>query len=237
MKTVIRYETTGEETEVIGNHYVVQDHESGTALPTVALEIVDELRNGPAVGLNNDTVTATMTSTGSDLFAGSVNLPLYGGTGEFSSIAGQQRSGNYGVTITFSEESLETVTIIVEIKPCSIGEASAANGTICEPCNGLTYNFLPEGNDGCQPCPEDGRCDNAVIRPKEGYWHPFPCSIRIQKCLTKWACEFDGREHLLHELGTKLSSCNMSEQVEADYKHNQCRQVTQDLVLIFYMFF
>ena len=225
VKKVIRYEDRDFEEEVEGNRYFVRNHVSGTQIPSLYVEAVDALGQGPASGAGNDTVLATMVSP-EKLFSGSIGVRLDEGVGNFSGVAGYREAGFYNVRVNFSEESIPSFTIVVEIRGCLIGEVVAANGTICQPCNGNNYNFFPDRADpGCQSCPENADCDTAVILPDAGYWHRTPCSNHIQECLTKEACDEKNRTNDLREHAAIVEKCQFSEPFILSYAEAQCREV------------
>ena len=225
VQKMIRFEERDVNEDVEGNQYVVQNHHSGTQIPSLYLQVVDELDQGPATGAGNETIEAIMWSP-DRLFSGSVNIQLEDGIGNFSGIAGYREAGYYRVRVDFSEESIPSFTLIVQIRPCMIGEAAAANGTICQPCNGDTYNFHPDDPEpGCVPCPDHANCDSVVIRPEHNYWHQTPCSRHIQECLTRRACDARDRDDTLTELGLMVEDCDLSEEFIYNYTDAECAEV------------
>ena len=225
VKKVIRYEDRDFEEEVEGNRYVVRNHVSGTQIPSLYIEVVDALGQGPASGAGNDTVVATMASP-DRLFSGAIGVRLDEGSGNFSGVAGYREAGFYDVRVDFSERSIPSFTIVVEIRGCSIGEAATANGTFCQPCNGNTYNFFPDRADpGCKSCPDNADCDTVFILPDPGYWHQTPCSVHIQECLTKRACDERQRAENLRQLADAVEECQFSEPFIQSYADAQCRKV------------
>lgn len=205
-------------------YYFVANHASGSALPTVYLEVVDWLGQGPAIGVLSDNISATMSSP-EDFFDGSVTVLLEDGHGNISGVTGFQPPGHYNVVVSFSEESLKPLVIEVQIRGCRIGEAAAASGSICEPCNGETYNFFPEDGMNCQPCHKDGNCVETFIRPNKGHWHQSPCSDHIQRCLTNKECDFEGRDEKLAEMMKSYENCNFDERFITSYNEAQCAVV------------
>ena len=225
VRKVLRFEQREEDLEVEGNVYFLQDHLSGTQIPSLFLTVVDELGQGPAAGAGNETIEATMWSP-DRLFTGALRIQLEEGAGNFSGIAGYREAGFYDVRVDFSEGSIPSFTIRVEVRSCRIGEAVAAGGTICQQCNGDTYNFFPDQLEpGCLPCPEDAKCDTAVIRPSKGHWHSSPCSRHIQECLTTQACDDAGRDERLREIGTTVEDCNLTPEFIENYTSAECKEV------------
>ena len=221
----IRYEDTNVEEEIEGNRYVVRNHVSGTQIPRLSLETVDALGQGPAPGTDNATIVATMSSP-DGLFTGFVSVRMDDGVGRFSGVAGYREAGFYRVRVDFSERSIPSFTIVVEIRGCVIGEAIVANGTVCQPCIGDTYNFFPETSDiGCASCPENANCDGVFILPDDGYWHQTPCSDNIQECLTKRACDADNRKEDMRRLQDSVEECHFTEAYVRSYVDSECRKV------------
>ena len=215
----------GNHTVINGTSYVVRNQASRSLLPTITLEVTDEFGQGPAVVVDNITIQATMMSP-DNFFTGSVAIFLEGGVGNFSNIIGFQQPGRYTLNITFSEESIEAFIIIVEIRDCTIGETTAANGSFCQSCSPGTYNFLLEPASTCLPCHKDSICNTHFIRPRKGHWHQFPCSNQIQRCMTNRACDFDDRDEKLAELTTEMLNCTFDQQFITEYTQAQCRKVS-----------
>ena len=216
----------GHETRIVTNDdHVIPSHKSGTLLPVITLRVQDGFGQGPAISVNNDTVEATMISP-DDFFTGSVKIALKNGKGKFNGVAGFQAPGKYRICIQFNDDALRTFHISVQVRRCKIGETTAANGMFCQPCNGASFNFFPDENTGCLACPSDGNCDTNVIRPNKAHWHQSPCSTRIQRCLSRRACDFPERSQRLMLLGKDLVNCEFSDTFLESYSDAQCRKVS-----------
>ena len=223
----IHKEITDEETGVLrlvnGNDYTIHSHRSGKPIPVISLTSVDELGQGPAVGENNKDIEAVMSSA-DGFFVGSVRKPL-GVEGGNLTANGFVQPGMYTVQIEFEGADLKSFKISVEVKPCDIGEVTSRNGTLCVSCNAVSFNFSPEEDLECHPCPENGDCSSQVILPNKGYWHRTPCSERIQRCLAIEVCDSDSRENALAELTQDVQTCQFDDQYLQDYIEAQCREV------------
>eukprot|EP00210_Caulerpa_lentillifera_P004180 g3986.t1 len=210
--------------EIPGNHYMLKNHQSGTPLPIINLEAADEYNQGPALVQGNEVLRAEMTSP-DRLFDGIFIVAMENSRGSFQGITGFKEPGTYNIQIEFSEGGMPTLIIAVEIRHCVIGESRAANGTLCEPCSGATYNFYPRSKDKtCIPCPENAKCDSVAIQPKEGFWHQTPCSIHIQECLSETACKYQNREDSLIQLGSKIQDCEFDDDFVGKYSKAVCRK-------------
>ena len=224
----IQKEIANEETKdlesVKGSHYTIHNHRSGNPIPKIALTLVDELGQGPAVGQNNKDIEAVMSSPDGFL-DGTVREPL-GIKGANLNATSFVRPGNCNVLIQFEGANLERFEITVEVRPCDIGEVASGNGTFCESCNAVSYNFYPEEDSECHPCPENGDCSSRVILPNRGYWHQTPCSEHIQRCLATEACDSDNREDALAELTQDVQTCQFDDQYLQTYTETQCREVS-----------
>ena len=223
MRKEIADEQTGLPRSVNGNNYTIHNHRSGKPIPVISLTLVDELGQGPVVGENNETIKAVMSSP-DGFFTGSVSRPLGIESANFNA-TGFVKPGVYKVKIEFEGTDLESFEITVEVKPCEMGEVPSGNGTFCESCNAVSFNFSPEEDLECHPCPENGDCSSQVILPNKGYWHRTPCSERVQRCLTTEACDSDNREDELAELTQDVESCDFNEQYLQNYTEAQCREV------------
>lgn len=218
-------EQANETIEIMGQRYIVHDHQSGFPIPDISIELLDAFGQGPVSALHNQTINATMWSP-DRLFCCPEVVEMRDGRANFSGVYGFTPTGVYEVRIDFSDDRLLSLVLLVEIRGCSIGQVVTANGTFCQPCSDSTYNFLPQqAQPGCVPCPDDGICDNRAIRPENGYWHQTPCSRHIQECLTERACDQPGRDEGLQIFGANLNSCNFSEELIRTYMDAQCREV------------
>ena len=218
------FQQTNESVSVDGDHHTIRSHASGTPLPTIVFRSLTQLGQPSSLGLNRGVILAKTES--GDFFSGNLQVDLHNGTGNFSSIVGFHTPGSYELRIAFSEDYLPDFVVTVEIRDCRIGESVTAGGSFCRPCSGATYSFLPDREDlGCLPCPENGRCNTSTIQPLPGYWHPWPCSSHLQKCLTEQACDFDQREERLYELTKDMDSCHVSDDLVVEYGDAQCHTV------------
>ena len=203
--------------------YTIRGHRSGKPIPAIVLTPIDELGQHPAVGAD-DMETVAVISSPDGFFAGSMSVPL--DTAAVStSPSGFVQPGNYTVSIRFEGGNVEGFNITVEVKGCSMGEVPSGNGTFCEPCTSSTYSFHPDEDVHCHPCPENAKCETAVILPNSGYWHKTPCSQRIQRCLTPDACESDLRDQALKEMTTDVEHCDFEEAFIQNYTDVECREV------------
>ena len=211
------------------NHYTIRRHKSGRPI-LIAFTPVDDLEQSPAVGMDNNNIEA-VTFSPDGFFVGSVRVPL-NAAGVNISTTGFVQPDEYTVQIDFEGADLESLEITVEVQKCEIGEVPSANGTFCEPCSDATFSFFPEEDLECHPCPENGRCNTSTIQPMPGYWHPWPCSSHLQKCLTEQACDFDQREKQLYELTKDMESCHMSDDLVVEYGDAQCGTVWLPLLYL-----
>ena len=222
VRKTIRFED-GDRTEtVLQSQYTLSNHTSGRAIPTIDIEVLDALEQGPAIGVTEDTVQAIMHSP-DEFFNGQILVSLLGGRGTFTGVTGYRRPGRYKILIEFSEMALEDFELEIDVRECSFGEEAAANGLLCKQCSGKTYNFVP--GERCKECPEGGICTLRFIRPEKGYWHRTPCSRHVQRCLTQRACEFGRRDEDLIDFVEEIESCEFDENDAIDYEAVQCRKV------------
>ena len=224
----VRKEIVDEQMEALslvsGSNYTVHKHRSGEPIPLIVLTAVDELGQGPAVGENSEDVEAVMSSPDGFL-AGSVRKTL-GMEGTTFSATGFVQPGNYRVLIEFEGADLERFEITVEVKPCDIGEVPSGNGTFCESCNAVSFNFSPENDAECRPCPENGDCSSQIILPNDEYWHASPCSKNVSKCLSADACHNKKRVEKLEQLTRDISNCNISSKEIEEYQQAQCEEAS-----------
>ena len=222
VRKTIRFEDGDRTQTVLQSQYTLSNHTSGRAVPTIDVEVLDALEQGPAIGVAKDTVQAIMRSP-DEFFNGQILVPLIGGRGTFTGVTGYRRPGRYKILIEFSETSLEDFELEIDVRECSFGEEAAANGLLCKQCSGKTYNFAP--GERCKECPEGGICTTRFIRPDKGYWHRTPCSRHLQRCLTQRACDFGNRDDDLIDYVEAIESCDIDTNDVADYEAVQCRKV------------
>ena len=207
-----------------GTRLNVEDHRSGEALPGIRLTVVDGFGQGPAVGANETTVTAVMSSD-DRFFAGSIRVALHGGEATIDDVIGFHHHGQHNISIDFSEETIPALKMVVAVRDCSFGESSEADGTFCSICSETQFSFDPRGK--CRRCPDRGDCSSkTAIHPRPGYWHSCPCSQTIEECPVSEACDFEERKGQLAEITQGLDSCALDVTFLAQYRAAQCREAS-----------
>ena len=229
-KIIVEY--GGEKTEVLsGEGYEVPDYVGGDQLPTVTVELLDGLKQGPAAADSYDGRMSATLSTSEGFQVGDVSLPVSGRRAFLPSMVGFGLPGTYNMTIRFildiavDEELIDPFTITVHVRNCTIGEVPVGETKICNNCSTSAYNFDPEAEE-CQSCPEHGDCTTRVIIPNAGYWHASPCSVNIARCLTSYACNFDNRLEKLANLTRNMKNCTIDATTIEEYQHEQCAQAS-----------
>ena len=224
-KMTVEYE--GKETEVLsGEGYEVPDYVGGSQLPTMAVEFLDELKQGPATVNTHHGISAVL-STSEGFQVGNVSLPARGRKASFPGMIGFGLPGIYNMSIRFIQDNSRDVTdidpliITVHVRNCTIGEVPVGKTKICNNCSTSAYNFDPEAEE-CQPCPKNGNCTTRVVIPNAGYWHATPCSVNISRCLTSYACKFDNRLERLTNLTRNMKNCTVNTTTIEEYQQKQC---------------
>eukprot|EP00210_Caulerpa_lentillifera_P000204 g199.t1 len=202
------------------NELVLENIRGGDQLPNITLLSVDEFGNGPASLLRGILVANLSSEDG--FFPGMIPLPLLNGTGVFSGIAGFVRPGIYHLRISFNSEDVHEIEIEVQVRQCVIDEQRTLDFILCEACDSQSYNFEPNGNEGCRICPDHGNCSGTFIVPETGYWHSSPCSDQIQECLNKAACKSNERRESLLNLSTSFQNCSLASMELHQYRQHQC---------------
>ena len=142
----------------------------------------------------------------------------------FPDVVGYGIPGNYRTGGSFNEKAIKTVTLIVTVPSCVIGEITDDGTGFCSQCSSSTYSFNPLSHS-CRPCPENGICETNAITPKDGYWHWTPCSKNLQRCLTSHACKFKGRSETLKDMTRNITTCIFDDEQRDEYQQNQCAEV------------
>ena len=207
---------TGEKTPSV----IIKGYVSGEELPPVEVQLVDGLDQGPSKYSHGAKANMSFPET---FLIGSIIKPIQKGKASFSGIRGFVPPGNHSLSIAFIGAAVETIRIIVSVENCSIGQVVSSGG-LCANCSTTSYNFLLN-NDTCKPCPDNADCESRVILPEDGYWHKTPCSEKIQKCLTTYACEFEERSENLKKLTKDVKSCDLDQAFIEDYTQVQCTKV------------
>ena len=231
-KITVEYE--GETTEVLsGEVFVVRDYVGGNTLPKLTIELLDELKQGPAV-FGNANIHATL-STSEGFQVGDVTPSVNGQIADLPRMIGFGLPGTYNMTIKFVDRfgqegfsfigAIDPFTMTVHVRNCTIGEVPVGKTKICNNCSTSAYNFDPEAEE-CQPCPEHGDCTTRVIIPNAGYWHASPCSVNIARCLTSYACNFDNRLERLANLTRNMKNCTIDATTIEEYQQEQCAQAS-----------
>ena len=224
----LRAELTVEQTnktsiETRGEEYAIDRYRSGEELPSMIVRFVDGLGQGPA---RSHTIVKAVLSSADNFLHRPIELSMDDGVGNFSKIEGYVPSGSYLMTMSFTGTALfESLSIRVIVKACSIGEVLSKTRSLCVDCSSTSYNFHPEKDTSCAPCPERGNCENHVITPDDGYWHKTPCSRHLQRCLTSHACKFKGRSEELQKRTEDVEDCDLEEGWIAEYTQAQCAKV------------
>ena len=205
--------------------YRIRNYKSGSSLPAIEIEVRDDFHQGPAVGRNFRNITTTVSSP-DELFAGTQSLLLAEKRVTLQAV-GFAKAGVYTIDLDFDDDHVKKVEIEVEVQECIIGEVPSGNYTLCEQCSATTYSFDPTNDElGCQPCPANGNCESSVITPNDGYWHSSPCSVYIRRCLTSYACNFDGRTAMLQEKTQHMDRCELSPKEIEEYQKAQCAKAS-----------
>ena len=233
-KMTVEYK--GENTVVLpGEGFEVRDYVGGNQLPRLSMELLDELKQGPAtIDLLNERIFAEV-STSEGFQVGSSSLSVEGQTANFPLLIGFGLPGIYNMTIRFARHEcagdhnnsafVDPLTITVHVRNCTVGEMPVGETKICSNCSTSTYNFDPEAEE-CQPCPENGNCKTRVIVPNDGYWHASPCSVNITRCLTSYACKFDDRDERLTNLTRDMKNCRINATTVEEYQQTQCAEAS-----------
>ena len=204
-----------------GENCVVEGYRIGTDLPTATVELVDGLKQRPAI--NYCPVNASMSSASNKFLLGSIVRPMENGSFTFQSVRGFVPPGEYNLIVEFDRKVIRDIGITVRIDICSVGEIVSAAG-FCESCSSTTYNFIFSATF-CHPCPENGNCESRVITPEDGYWQKTPCSHHFRRCLPASVCEFDKRGENLNTMVRDVSSCDFEEEWIEEYTQAQCAEV------------
>ena len=202
---------------------VIKGYRSGTILPPAEVELLDGLRQGPAISYLP--IAANMSSLSGQFLASPVAILMEQGACIFRSIASFAPPGEYTLTVKFGEEAIEDIVVTVRVRSCFIGEInSTEDGGICTDCGTTEYNFHPQANV-CLRCPENGNCESQMITPEDGYWHRTPCSDHLHRCLPTSACVSENRSDILKTKVRGESSCDFEGDWIEDYTQAQCAKV------------
>ena len=82
-------------------------------------------------------------------------------------------------------------SIVLNRRPCGVGEFDGGDGGSCLCCPALTYSFEPNVTT-CQPCPPNALCSADIVAPVAEYWHSSPRSLQMHKCPISASCKQGG---------------------------------------------
>jgi hypothetical protein len=82
-------------------------------------------------------------------------------------------------------------SIVLQRRPCGVGEFDGGGGSACLCCPSFTYNFEPNVTS-CQQCPANAQCRGDVVSPVAGYWHSSQRSVQIHRCPIAKSCQQGG---------------------------------------------
>eukprot|EP00210_Caulerpa_lentillifera_P000359 g352.t1 len=216
---------SNDEVQIVGDvdsGFVFLNAVSGRQLPTVNITVVDSYGNGPIPTIP-DTLEAIIFSP-DEFFQGSIPIDITGGSGNFSSIVGFKKPGNYSIKIIPDIVTINVAELTVIVRACFIGEEPTTDDVLCQPCDSYSYNFNPTKVGGCSPCPIEATCENRFIVPKEGYWHKSPCQINVKECLTEEACSYKERQKNLTDFSTDYFDCKFNQSMLELYGKELCRE-------------
>lgn len=220
------------EVHVIGDvesGFVLKNVASGRQLPMILITVLDAYGNGPLPTLP-PTLEATMTSP-DGFVQGTILINITAGSGNFSNIVGFKRPGNYTLRIFPNTITLHEAEIVVEVRECRVGEEPTTNGELCQECDAVSYNFNPNEDGGCTPCPNDATCEGRYIIPKDGYWHKTPCHRSVKECLVEEACSYGTRqEKIINHPISSFMDCGFNESMLVEYRDILCRKGYEGLL-------
>lgn len=227
---IVRDDSSTEPVQTYGNFIVIEGYESGQLLPDIQLQIVDDIGQGLAIGVMRTVVRARLSSP-DNFLSGVVTIRPIKGRETFTGIFGIGSNKTYDLIINFSEMTLAPLRILVKVRACHIGESLSPDGLRCFLCNSASYNFRANRSKACLPCPENTDCSSSVNIPEKGYWHSFPCSEHIQRCLTNKACSHEYRQRALTDLVVDVKTCDFNIVKIANYRSLLCAQVYFSIII------
>ena len=140
---------------------------------------------------NLSTAELALNNTNTFSISGENKVTANSGTFNFSNIIitgppGSQTSLIINGNFISTGNQLLSLTISINLRNCTIGEALIKNNT-CDPCATGTYNL--EANSACKRCPTGGICyGRADIVAAAGYWRTGQDSDIFYACPNSAAC-------------------------------------------------
>jgi len=214
-----------DEVKLVGstrNGYVLENVSSGRQLPIINVTILDGFGVGPAPTLPHSFEARLSSPDG--FFLGLYPTNISEGSGNFTSVAGFARPGNYTLEIKNDNPSLETLVVVVMVRGCEVGEEPTRDGLTCQDCDAFSYNFDASQVGGCKECPNEATCEGRYIVPKNGHWHKSPCHDTVQECLAKEACTYQNREEALMNFTENSTDCNINRTTVDSYNDALCNE-------------
>lgn len=202
---------------------------SGSELPMMQFYMIDDYGHFPAQ-LAEDMLHISLHSK-DNLFVGEIMMQMKKEMMNRKGIMVYGSPGEKELSINFNIGHFKNIKLIIELRNCTIGEEVLGSGTLCNPCESLSYNFNPIMDDRCKPCPKYGKCDGIGIYPNKGYWHLHPCSDVIHKCITEKACFYLNRQNKLFQYNQNINSCNFTKDEIFTYQNILCQKVSNVILI------
>eukprot|EP00210_Caulerpa_lentillifera_P000407 g397.t1 len=224
-QTILLSITEDDEVTLTGNvesGFVLENVNSGKLLPDIIITVLDGYGKGPAPTVPQSFEASLFSPD--NFFRGEYSTNINAGSGLFTKVIGFAIPGNYTMRLTFENEALEPVFVIVVVRECTVGEEPTNDRRSCQKCDDFSYNFDPKRPGGCTTCPETANCSGNYIVPKDGYWHMSPCHDSVEECLREEACKYDNRVETLTSFTQNFTDCNMNEAVLEPYSTALCKE-------------
>lgn len=205
----------------VDDFLVLENHTSGGDLEDINLKLFDAFHN-PAYGQPKMQLEIKADTDGA-ILSGQLVANVKEVTALTDIRLRAPVNSRHNLTLSFEESILSDMHVLVHIRDCMPGEIEDRDHTGCSPCGPGLYSFQP--NQTCTSCPEKAKCSPSTITPEGGFWHSSTKSAQVHECISKYACNFEGRREKLERVAQEAHK-DMSVLYYNDREYNQCAEVS-----------
>ena len=169
---------------------------SPLALDVRVLDYYGQVASGTRTAANQVMVMASAADASMRM---QVLLLSHNGIAAFKALQLRTRAGMQRISFTATSplRMLAQAPVLVQVRPCTVGEYLAPTEDQCLPCDAGTFNTNPRAK-ACAACPVHADCSfPSLVVPQDGYWHTNPFSDQVHKCGSSSACVRPGRSERL----------------------------------------
>ncbi|GAX73320.1 hypothetical protein CEUSTIGMA_g774.t1 [Chlamydomonas eustigma] len=149
--------------------------------------------------------------------AGVTIVAAINGLVSYNNLYLQAAPGSYNLSFTAAGTTytLPSVTVVIQVRHCYVGEVTNTANDLCTVCSGDTQFSFSSLNTSCDTCPSNAICSydkyttnasssktvessiGSILVPADGYWHSSPWSPQVQLCPNTDSCTYTNRKAII----------------------------------------